>query len=262
MRVEVERAAEPRLRRSRRCRDSARSCRGGRRRWRRAARAGASARRRPAPRRSGRCATSAQASTSSPTTEGRTARAARASRSDSRRRIPWSIRKSAVSRSVSTPFATSIRSIAPTTSYCSLRLGGHDLRLRGDRRAGRRDAGGESPRSPGAGARSPSRCGRGRARLARARRVRARSRADGQRELEGGGGAVDATHRPFELAAARRRVQAVASGRPIDASRASSIASIAPATSPVSSRAYETLEYEDVFGFSAAIRSNAANASS
>ena len=50
-------------------------------------------------------------------TAARAARA-RASASEARSRIPWSTSKSAVSRSVLTPFATSSRSMTPISAYC------------------------------------------------------------------------------------------------------------------------------------------------
>src|SRR5262249_5705077 len=61
---------------------------------------------------------SAQASTSSPSIDGRSACAWRASASDACSRMPWSTSKSAVSRSVLTPFATSRRWITEISAYC------------------------------------------------------------------------------------------------------------------------------------------------
>ena len=100
-------------------RGSARSSRGGRT---------SSASLRPEPERLLRVASasaqrplraSAHASTSSPSIDGRSARAVRASASACGSRMPWSTSKSAVSRSVLTPFAASSRSMTPISAYCS-----------------------------------------------------------------------------------------------------------------------------------------------
>jgi hypothetical protein len=99
---------------------------------------------------------SAQPRTSSPSIEGRSARPTRPRSSAWRSVIPWSTWKSAISRSVRTPFAASSFSIAPIRAYClrraRLACGAVACRPRAQRTAA---AG--SGRPPRARRRSPAR---------------------------------------------------------------------------------------------------------
>ena len=73
---------------------------------------------RGAPRRSGRCGRAPRRARRRRRSIGRSAWARRASASACGSRTPWSTSKSAVSRSVLTPFATSSRWITPISAYC------------------------------------------------------------------------------------------------------------------------------------------------